>query len=308
MNIYTVTGDFYGSVCELFSEHGDVKILPEKSEDYRSLKIDLLVFTGGEDIEPERYGTLDKGIRFNSKRDAREFSVISQVQRKAMKVNKVLGICRGQQLINVAMGGQLVPDIFQRFGVEHDFYHPLEWMIQSPLSILKETNSMHHQGFYNGMIGSKSVAEILAVEPRTKIIEAITWANQYLGVQFHPEFFPDSPMRRDIASIIISWCKGDTLLSPQKSIDISKERMEKGKLELFSTNRGIASSWLNATGENQLTTEDENTARISPRWAIPNLTPLELENTDEDFEEESDEEVEDLWNENSDEETEEDNG
>lgn len=278
MNIYTVTNDFHGAVSDLFAEHGDVKVLPDKQEEYRSLDIDLLIFTGGEDVEPERYGLTDKSIRFNPKRDAREFSVFSQVQTRRVKAKKVLGICRGLQVINVGMGGTLIPDIFTKFGIDHDHIHPLIWKMETPLSILSNTNSMHHQGI--GSIGNKSIAKILAVEPRTMLIETIMWENQYLAVQFHPEFFPDGPMRRDVAAIIASWCKGENPIVAQKDSEKKISIADYGTYETAGAssfpieNSGpsiFSGSW--STLDRPISITPDNSEEIldeedeEPRWA-----------------------------------------
>lgn len=283
MNIYTATNDFYGSICELFSEHGDVKILPETPEEWKSLKIDLLIFTGGEDIEPERYGTTDKSIRFNSKRDYREFSIFAKILRRSINVNKVLGICRGLQLMNVGMGGTLITDIYSKFGEDHDHIHPLEWLAKSPMSILKETNSLHHQGILASYIGNMSSAEILAVEPRTKVVEVIKWTNKFLGVQFHPEFFPEGHMRNELANIIASWCQEDIPLSSSKSADkAGNQKVQDGLRE-----NSISEA------ESRLFTPTWEISPPSIRWGGGTFSEIHVETSSDETEESDDyEEIE----------------
>ena len=299
LKIYTVTDDFFPSVCELFAEQGEVKLLPEKWEDYRELQIDLLVFTGGEDIEPGRYGMTEKSIWFNAKRDAREFSVFSQVMTKRMKVEKVLGICRGLQLINVGFGGSLVIDIFREFGMEHDSMHPLNWEKETPLSILTHTNSMHHQGIQG--VGNAREATILAREPKTRLIETIMWGDKYLAVQYHPEFFPDTPLRRDIAGMIASWCKGELELSPKKvqtkpSYSDISEKMKKAVhiMPDFAPETGelidVTGNAARSMNEFAPTWSDNNTAFVA-RWGNETI------GTANPVEEEESEEVDDLWEE-----------
>lgn len=290
MNIYTVTDDFYGSVCELFTEHGEVKILPKDSNEYKKLKIDLLIFTGGEDIDPERYGLSDKSIRFNAKRDSREFSVLSHVLRGGMNVNKVLGICRGLQLLNVGMGGTLIPDIFAKYGESHEPVHPLEWLMKSPLSILTETNSLHHQGIAQAVtrIADHRNAKVLAVEPRTKVVEAITWGDNFLAVQFHPEFFPDSPIKRDIASIISSWCAGKLELSaPSAKKTISDKTLRTSSPSIYE--QALTNS-MDAFSDAVMDVQSSiHGSWINPLPVSGNFTFTE-EETDEELDEELDEE------------------
>lgn len=71
---------------------------------------DGLILTGGEDVVPSYYGKTSDSARCetNPGRDVLEFALI----RRAMELKiPVLGICRGQQILNVAMGGTLVVDI-----------------------------------------------------------------------------------------------------------------------------------------------------------------------------------------------------
>ena len=89
----------------------------EKAEDYVA-NIDGLLLTGGKDIDPFFYGEEPvPGIGlFDAVRDAWEFALFSAAAKKGIPV---LGICRGHQLINVAMGGTLYQDLqAQRTGVQ----------------------------------------------------------------------------------------------------------------------------------------------------------------------------------------------
>jgi putative glutamine amidotransferase len=69
-----------------------------------------LLLTGGEDVVPAYYGkTADSGrCETNPKRDSLEFALIRKAIERGIPI---LGVCRGQQLLNVAMGGTLIVDI-----------------------------------------------------------------------------------------------------------------------------------------------------------------------------------------------------
>ncbi len=71
---------------------------------------DGIVFTGGEDVAPYYYGKEADSARckINAGRDTLEFLLFKESMRLKMPV---LGICRGQQLLNVAFGGTLIVDI-----------------------------------------------------------------------------------------------------------------------------------------------------------------------------------------------------
>ncbi len=82
-------------------------------------RLDGLIISGGPDVEPAHYGEPpDPRTKVNPQRDAAEFALF----RRAISAKlPVLGICRGMQLINVALGGSLIqhlPDV-----VGHDGHH-----------------------------------------------------------------------------------------------------------------------------------------------------------------------------------------
>lgn len=76
-----------------------------------SRPFDALVLGGGADVDPARYGrTLleDGGVEVDAERDAIDFALLDEARRTGAPI---LGICRGLQVINVALGGTLVQDI-----------------------------------------------------------------------------------------------------------------------------------------------------------------------------------------------------
>lgn len=72
---------------------------------------DALVLGGGADVDPARYGerALENGtVQVDPERDSIDFALFEEARRSGAPV---LGICRGLQVINVALGGTLVQDI-----------------------------------------------------------------------------------------------------------------------------------------------------------------------------------------------------
>src|SRR5688500_9978839 len=69
-----------------------------------------LVLTGGEDVDPARYGEEphEKLRWVNAARDATEAALVEEAKARGLPV---LAICRGIQMLNVALGGTLVQDI-----------------------------------------------------------------------------------------------------------------------------------------------------------------------------------------------------
>jgi putative glutamine amidotransferase len=162
-------------------------------------RIDGLLLSGGVDVHPAHYGELvhEKCGQISPERDETELALT----RWAMEDGKpILAICRGIQVLNVALGGSLFQDIQAQVpGAErHDWHsnHPRDYLSHTVTlvpqtrlgEILSETclpvNSMHHQAV-------KAIAPGLGVVARAPdgIIEAVeaTGHTFALGVQWHPE-------------------------------------------------------------------------------------------------------------------------
>lgn len=170
-----------------------------------SADVDLLILTGGADISPSRYGERYQGaIGCIPSRDADEFDIVSKFLR-IKNYPKILGVCRGHQLLNIQLGGDLV----QNMKISHPGTHTVEWSENHPLSWLETVNSMHHQAIKN--IGRNVTGYVLGREPETGVIEAALWGDFAFGVQFHPEFFSED-IGEKFFSIVKSWVKGEVSL------------------------------------------------------------------------------------------------
>jgi putative glutamine amidotransferase len=165
-----------------------------------ALELDGLVLQGGTDISPRMYG--EEALRpewaGDPERDRYELELLNRFldSRKP-----VLGICRGLQLINVALGGTLYQDTATQNPGAHahhdpavydDKYHHVEILPGTRLASLypgvrhARVNSLHHQAV-------KGLGDGLRVEARSlddDVIEAVRHEGpQYIaGVQWHPEF------------------------------------------------------------------------------------------------------------------------
>jgi putative glutamine amidotransferase len=162
--------------------------------------VDGLVLTGGEDVDPAHYGQGPHPRLGNvdPARDAFELALFRDAQARGMPV---LAICRGIQLVNVALGGTLWQDIptdrpgaidHNRTGDRDDRSHPVEIQPGSRLARALETtrcevNSFHHQSI-------RDLAPGLLVTGRAPDgeIEGVESTGQdpwLLAVQWHPEEF-----------------------------------------------------------------------------------------------------------------------
>lgn len=158
---------------------------PEFSDEY-----DGLVLCGGNDINPKYYGEdITDSVNIDEKRDEAELELF----RKFVEAKKpILGICRGCQLVNVALGGSLHQNIsnadeHSSFS-DYDLVHKVQVSEKSFLSEMYGeeffVNSFHHQAI-------KSLGEdvdVIAVACDGITVEAIRHKElPVYAVQWHPE-------------------------------------------------------------------------------------------------------------------------
>jgi putative glutamine amidotransferase len=163
-----------------------------------------LVLTGGEDVAPHRYGEPPHPnlATVNEERDAWELALIDDARDRRLPT---LAICRGIQVLNVALGGSLVQDIPSQCPAAlphkpksgrgtrvHDVIVESDSRLAKLVAAERLTvNSAHHQS-----IGR--VADGLRVTARAPdgIIEGAEWPGDAwwaVGVQWHPEELIETP-------------------------------------------------------------------------------------------------------------------
>lgn len=166
-------------------------------------KVDGLLLTGGGDVDPALYGAVPHST-FDPADPGRDAFEIALVRAVLDAGKPVFAICRGMQLMNVALGGDLVQDIPSEVNgaAHHDVREPRYalahevWATDgSRFSTLMreklvdgescQVNSRHHQAVKHVGTG----LEIVATAP-DGVIEAIERPGAFcLGVQWHPENF-----------------------------------------------------------------------------------------------------------------------
>jgi gamma-glutamyl-gamma-aminobutyrate hydrolase PuuD len=154
--------------------------------------IDLMLFTGGEDVTPDLYGGIDNGVsEYNRLRDEFETKLFLDCIKRGIKM---VGICRGIQFLNVMAGGKMYQNIVGHTGV----LHPVRLVDQTLCKVI----CTHHQ-----LIIPPESAYIIAesdpklagrwtigpdcketTSPEVEIEGAIFPNINAFGVQFHPEF------------------------------------------------------------------------------------------------------------------------
>lgn len=178
-------------------------------------RVDGILLTGGGDIAPHIFGGLPhpRVYGIEPERDTLEIELVrlAATERKAF-----LGICRGIQVVNVALGGTLFTDIADQHttDLKHD-----NWP-DSPRNYLAHTvrveegsrlagilgslelpvNSLHHQGVQHVAPGLRASA--CATD---HLVEGLELPNHPFGlaVQWHPEWLQDHPAQRALFRALV---------------------------------------------------------------------------------------------------------
>jgi len=184
-------------------------------------RLDGVLLPGGADIRPSRYGAAEIHPKVYGIDDPRDEAEIALARWAVEDDRPLFGICRGHQVINVALGGTLIQDIPSQIATPlvHDLpddqprdtlLHEVRIEPDSKLARILGTtqirvNSLHHQAVDTPAPGLK----VTAFSP-DEIIEGVEMPNRRfaLSVQWHPEdmyigSYPESePMRRLFAAFI----------------------------------------------------------------------------------------------------------
>ncbi len=175
-------------------------------------RLDGLLFTGGDDIDPSRYGAPAHPACSapDPERDGFELALMRLALDHDMPL---LAICRGLQVLNVASGGTLVQDIPSEVGlaVDHrlaapphhfdEYAHDISVEAGSRLASLLRSrltpagtcavNSRHHQAA--AVVGRGLVVSARAHDGVVEALE-VPSLRFCLGVQWHPENFRETPV------------------------------------------------------------------------------------------------------------------
>ena len=165
-------------------------------------RIDALVVTGGAfDVDPALYGAGERHATITLK-EGRTAAELALVRGALARDMPVLGICGGQQLLAVALGGTLlqhIPDSIEN-ALEHEQTNPRDQashaIAVAPGTLLHritgsdtmQVNSAHHQAVRDS--GRFAVVNAVAPDGVVEGIEDPRYGFA-LGVQWHPEFLID---------------------------------------------------------------------------------------------------------------------
>lgn len=183
--------------------------------------VDGLLLTGGGDVSPDIYnGAACPQVLFrDDPRDAIELALT----RKFYEIDKpLLGICRGHQVMNIALGGTLYTDIPTQYETQiahsndgpnvastrRELTHEVSIVKGSKLWDIYQmeitgVNSFHHQAILKLADGLQETAHA-----PDGILEGIVdnSKNFFLGVQWHPEWLTFQPQTKALFSAFVNAC------------------------------------------------------------------------------------------------------
>lgn len=188
----------HGCLRAVEAAGGEPLPLPAEADSWTPAFPDLdgLILTGGNAIDPRRYREQNHGLcrlviprRDDLEQAALEFCLDRRLP--------VLGICRGMQFINVALGGSMLQDLTITT-VEHENegersrFHPVTVFPATRLAAIAggdgplQVNSRHHQGIVPTLLAPG--LRLSAIAP-DGVVEGLEASNGefVLGIQFHPE-------------------------------------------------------------------------------------------------------------------------
>lgn len=196
----------------------DIRVLSHTQGNAGELSgCDALVLSGGNDVHPRLYDRMDAWDKMRDVDERRDLFEIDLINSALSARLPILGICRGAQIFNVAMGGTLVPDLqsagFQdhRRSKEGENLHGITIVPGSGLRTIAgresaEVNTSHHQAIDRPGKG-------LSITARSTdgVAEAAEWEQPdgrpfLLLVQWHPERMTDarSPVAGNIRQQLIT--------------------------------------------------------------------------------------------------------
>ena len=179
-----------GGIPLLLSHTDDPEMMRELADE-----LDGLMLTGGEDIHPNHYGQeVHNGTEVNAARDQFELHLLDAF----LKTGKpILAICRGFQVVNVALGGTLIQDLATQAGI---FHHVQRAPTATPTHEVRLDERCRLAGIYGVTQLEVNSHHHQAVDRPAPDLVVVGWSEEgipeafehrehpyLLGVQWHPE-------------------------------------------------------------------------------------------------------------------------
>lgn len=173
------------------------------------------VLTGGADVSPSEYGGNDHASIYgvNAERDSFELALVGAV---AKRKSPLMAICRGVQVLNVALGGTLVEHVPDEYGesVMHrsaDFdrtEHSIRLDSDSRLAEIMGCTDFSCASFHHQSIRSPAPGFKVCGRAEDGVIEAVE-SDRYsklIAIQWHPEYTArEDSLQQGLFDTLVAW-------------------------------------------------------------------------------------------------------
>lgn len=176
-------------------------VLPEAAEQLIGM-LDGVVLSGGGDMDPSLYGRVRHAATdgVSPERDDLELRVFAAARERGLPI---LGICRGHQVINVAMGGTLIQDLPDErpSSVEHrqhlagldlkrdDVSHPVELNAGCRLAAIYGTTTVMTNSYHHQAVDDPAPGIVITGRAEDGTVESFEAPGEpfLVAMQWHPE-------------------------------------------------------------------------------------------------------------------------
>ncbi len=182
-------------------------------------RLDGVIFSGGGDIQPERYGSQPHPLVENVDPD-RDQTELFLLQRLVDSGTPFLGICRGMQIINVGLGGSLFEDILDQRPDSLRHQSPDEWprdRLAHPVQVEPDTRLYEILGQSSLQVNSQHHQAVRRLAPALRpaafapdgVLEACELPDHPFGVavQWHPEWLQAHPPMQALFRSLVEACR-----------------------------------------------------------------------------------------------------
>ncbi|MGH8528694.1 MAG: gamma-glutamyl-gamma-aminobutyrate hydrolase family protein [Nevskiales bacterium] len=180
--------------------------------------VDGLILTGGGDIDPHHYGGTRHETIYNvdAERDQLELALARAVVQRGLPT---FGVCRGAQIINVALGGTLIEhlpaavgdSVLHRKPPREPTPHPVQVQPGSRLAAIVGAAELHPQSWHHQAIRSAATGLKVVAHAPDGTIEAVEMPEHpwLIAVQWHPELtaHEDETQQRLFDALIVAAMK-----------------------------------------------------------------------------------------------------
>lgn len=174
----------------VFRAGGDPVVLPPASHPVGPLlaRFDGVLLPGGADVDPRRYGGSRRGLSTYTAEDIQDVFDLAVARHAVAEHIPLFAICRGMQVLNIALGGDLIQDLAETCVPHRDGYHKVSLTPGSRTAKVMGgdevvVSSYHHQAIRR--LGAGLTVTGRAIDDVVEAVEHDT--APVLAVQWHPE-------------------------------------------------------------------------------------------------------------------------